>query len=248
MIGIIVVFLLASASADDLTGEEIIKEVNALLNPSTTYGKAKMTIVTTSGQERTFVYESWSMNRGEKTLIRYLEPRRVMGQAILMLNNADDIWAFFPRTQRVRKLATHAKKQKMQGSDFSYEDMGSGDAFIDDYNSKRLKDEKKEGFDCYTVELIRKKGTEATYSRLAMWVIKENYYPVAIDYYDENDPEFLLKRLVQSDIRIIDDIPTAMNVVMRNEMDNTETKMILVEVKYDIELEDSFFTERSLKK
>ena len=168
------------------TGEDIIQKTNEVFTPQTSYSKSRLTIVTTSGDQRTFVFESWSQNRGEKNLVRYLEPSRVKDQAFLMLNNADDIWAFFPRTQRVRKLASHAKKQKMQGSDFSYEDMGSGDAFIEDYTPDRLKDEKKEGYDCYTVELTRKEGSDLSYSRLIMWVDKENFVPVVIDYYEEN--------------------------------------------------------------
>lgn len=245
-----IIFLLAAAGlfSQELTGEEIIKKVNELFNPQTSYGKSKMTIITTSGQKRTFISESWSKNKGEKNLVRYLEPRRVKGQAVLMLNNADDIWMYFPRTQRVRKLATHAKKQKMQGSDFSYEDMGSGDAFIEDYSPIRLKDEKMEGHDCYKLELTRKPESDLSYSRLIMWVIKENFYPIVIDYYDEDDPELWLKRLVQSDIQIIDDIPTAMKVVMHNKQDNTQTEMELLEVKYDVKLDDSMFTERNLKK
>jgi outer membrane lipoprotein-sorting protein len=236
------------SSAQELTGEQIIQKVNKLFNPETSYGKSKMTIVTTSGSKRTFLSESWSKNKGEKNLVRYLEPRRVKGQAILMLNNADDIWSYFPRTQRVRKLATHAKKQKMQGSDFSYEDMGSGDAFIDDYTPKKLKDEKIEGEDCYKLELTRKPDSDLSYSRLIMWVVKENFYPIAIDYYDENDPIRKVKRLIQSDIQIIDGIPTAMKAVMFNENDNTQTELELLEVKYNIELNDNMFTERSLKK
>ncbi|TET69572.1 MAG: outer membrane lipoprotein-sorting protein [Candidatus Aminicenantes bacterium] len=207
-----------------------------------------MTIVTSSGSKRTFISESWSKNKGEKNLVRYLEPRRVKGQAILMLNHADDIWMFFPRTQRVRKLASHAKKQKMQGSDFSYEDMGSGDAFINDFSPKKLEDEKIEGYDCYKLELIRKPDSDVSYSRLIMWVIKENYYPVIIDYYDEDDPTIHEKRLVQSDIRIIDKIPTAMKMNMYNKNDNTQTEMEFLEVKYNVTLDDSMFTERSLKK
>ncbi len=42
-----------------------------------------------------------------------------------MLNNADNIWTYFPRTKRVRKLASHAKKQKVQGGDFTFEDFSS---------------------------------------------------------------------------------------------------------------------------
>jgi outer membrane lipoprotein-sorting protein len=244
----ILLAVISTMLGQDLTGEEIIQKVNDLFNPQTSYGRGKMTIVTTSGNKRTFVYESWSKDRGEKTLMRYQEPQRVKGQAVLMLNHSDDIWMYFPRTQRVRKMATHAKKQKMQGSDFSYEDMGSGDSFIKEYTSKRLEDEKMEDFDCYKLELIRKPDSDISYSRVIIWVIKDNFFPVVLDYYSEHDPDLWEKRLVQSDIRMIDDVPTAMKAVMTNKRDNTQTEMEFLEVKYNIELSDDMFTERDLKK
>jgi len=237
-----------SAIAQDMTGEQIVQKVNEVLSPDSSRAKARMTIFTTSGKERTFVYESWSKNRGEKNLVRYLEPRRVKDQAVLMLNNADDIWMFFPRTQRVRKMATHAKKQKMQGSDFSYEDMGSGDAFIDDFTARRLGDEDKQGHLCFKLELTRKPGSDLSYSRLILWVIKDSFVPIAIDYYDEDDPTLLEKQLSSSDIRVFDDIPTAMLTVMHNRNDNTRTTMQLLEVEYNLALQDDLFTERALKK
>lgn len=245
---IIVFFISGTLIGQELTGEQIINKVNDLMNQETIYSKSNMTIVTTSGATRTFEYESWSKNFGEKNLIRYLAPSRVKGQATLMLNHADDIWIFFPRTQRVRKLATHAKKQKMEGSDFSYEDMGSGDAFIKDFTAKRLKDEKMEGYACYKLELIRNKDSDLSYSRLIMWVIKENSVPIVIDYYDEKDSDLLLKRLVQSDIKVVDGISTPMKIVMYNKQDNTQTSMSMIEVKYNIPLKDEMFTERGLKK
>ena len=245
-------FLLLSFSqisfGQELTGEKIIKKVNELFNPETSAGKSKMTIVTTSGSKRTFVFQSWSKDGGEKNLMRYLEPRRAKGQATLMLNHADDIWMFFPRTQRVRKLATHAKKQKMEGSDFSYEDMGSGDAFIKEFTPKRLEDEKMEGQECYKLELTRKTESDISYSRLIMWIIKDTFVPNVIDYYDEDDPALHKKRLIQSDFRIIDTIPTAMKAVMHNMIDNTQTEMELLEIQFNVTLNDDMFTERSLKK
>jgi outer membrane lipoprotein-sorting protein len=246
--GLVVLLMAPGLFCQELTGEEIIRKVNDLFNVDTSYGKSKMTITTSSGQKRTFVSESWSKDKGEKNLVRYLEPSRVKGQAVLMLNNADDIWMYFSRTQRVRKLATHAKKQKMQGSDFSYEDMGSGDAFIEDFAAMRLKDEKMEGYDCYKLELTRKPDSDMSYSRMIMWIIKENFVPIVIDYYSEDDPNYHEKRLVQSDIRIIDNIPTAMKMVMLNKNDNTQTEMELLEVKFNIALDDKMFTERELKK
>ena len=247
-VGLMVLFLAPATFSQELTADDIIQKVNDQFNLETSYAKSKMTIVTTSGQKRTFLQESWSKDRGEKNLMRYLEPRRVKDQAVLMLNHADDIWMFFPRTQRVRKLATHAKKQKMQGSDFSYEDMGSGDAFIEDFTSKKLDDEQKEKQDCYKLELTRKPESSSSYSRLVMWIIKKNFLPVVIEYYDEKDPTYLLKTMVSSDFRVIDGIPTSMKVVMFNKNDNTQTEMELLEVKYNITLSDAMFTERSLKK
>jgi len=232
----------------ELSGEEIISKVNELINQDTVQAKVKMTITTTSGQKRIFVYDSYSKNKGEKNLIRYIEPKRVKGQAILMLNYADDIWMYFPRTKRILKLATNSKSQKMEGSDFFYEDTGASDAFIEDFNSKKLGSEKKEGYDCYKIEMLKKEGIESGYSRLIMWIIKDNFYPIVIDYYDRENPELLLKTLIQYDIKEIDSIPIATKMVMYNKQENSQTSIEMLEVKYNIELDDSLFTERNLKK
>jgi len=212
------------------------------------YAKMRLTIVTTSGKQRTFEYDSWSNNRGEKNLMRYKSPSRVKDQSFLMLNNADDIWAYFPRTKRVRKMATHAKKQKMQGSDFTYEDMGSGDAFITDFSAKRLEDEDMQGYHCYKLELMKKEDIDSHYSRMIMWVIKDNFLPVVIDYYDEDVPAKWLKRLMQYNIQLIDSIPTGMKMVMYNKQDNSQTSMEILECQYNVKLNDNMFTERSLKR
>lgn len=244
----ITTILLGTALPQEMTASQIIEKVNELMNQEYVKSTLKMTITTTSGKKRTFVYEAFSKDKGEKNLIKYLSPARVKGQSILMLNNADDIWVYFPRTNRVRKLATHAKKQKMQGSDFSYEDMGSGDAWLTDFETKRLPDEKVDGDDCYTLELLKKPETESGYSRYIMWIRKDNYCPVQIDYYDEDDPENHLKRLTMSNIILIDDIPTATKMVMLNIQDNTETIMEYESATYSEEIPDELFTERGMKK
>ncbi|MDW7682151.1 MAG: outer membrane lipoprotein-sorting protein [bacterium] len=244
----LVVFLLPSLIlGQKLTGDKIIAKVNDLLNQESSYAVVKMIIETTGGQQRTFEYESWSKDGNEKNLIRYTKPRRAKDQAILMLNNADDIWAYFPRTNRVRKLATHAKKQKMQGSDFSYEDMGSGDEFITDFDAKLLGEEEMD-YDCYKVELTRKKGVSSSYSRMIVWVIKNNFVPVVIDYYHEDDPDRRVKRLVQYDIQNIDGIPTGMKMIMFNKENNTQTSMEFLEIKYNLKIDDDLFSERGMRK
>jgi len=87
-----------------------------------------------------------------------------------------------------------------------------------------------------------------SYSRLIMWIMKDNFLPIVIDYYDEDDSQRCIKRLVESNIKIIDGYPTAMNVVMTNKEDDAQTKMEIVNIEYNIELDDAMFTERGLKK
>ncbi len=240
--------LIAEETEKKITAEKIIKTMTETLNPEQSEAVMEMTIITSGNQERTFVYKAYSKNKGEKSLIKYLEPVRVKGQTILMLNNADDIWTYFPRTKRVRKLATHAKRQKIQGSDFSYEDLGSSNAFINDYNSNLIDEEEKEGTLCYKIELTRKENSDAGYSRLVMWVVKETYVPVTISYYHGKDSSLLEKELILSDVKVIDDIPTPMKMVMYNRLDNTKTSMNTREVTYDIDLPDELFTEMGMKK
>jgi outer membrane lipoprotein-sorting protein len=238
------IFLIAQ---DDMTAEQIIHTMTETLNPEQSEGTMKMTIMTTSGEERTFVYQTYSKNGGEKSLMKYLEPSRVKGQTILMLNDGDDIWTYFPKKNHIRKLATHAKKQKLEGSDFSYEDMGGSNTFIDEYTSVRLDDEKKESYTCYKLELTRRPESDAGYSRLVIWVDKETLVPVVIDYFHENDPDLREKQLILRNIQVIDGIPTPMQYTMYNKLDDTKTNMEIIEVNYRIDLPDNLFTEEGMK-
>jgi len=245
---LLLIFTCPMSAQDDMTAEEIIRTMTETMNPDQSQGKMKMTIITTSGQERTFEYETFSKNKGEKSLMKYLYPQRVKGQTILMLNDANDIWTYFPKTKRIRKLATHAKKQKLEGSDFSYEDFGASNTFIEEYDAVRHKDEKTQGRQCYKLELTRKPESSASYSRIIVWVDKEYLVPLIIDYFHDDDPQLMEKQLVCSDIQLIDGLYTPMKFVMYNKFDNTHTSMEIIEVTYKVDLPDDLFTEMGMQK
>lgn len=245
---IVIIMAAKPAIAQELTAREIIDRVNDLMNQQSVKALTKMIITTSSGDKREFEFESYAKDKGEKSLLKYISPNRVKDQSILMLNNADDIWVYFPRTNRVRKLATHAKKQKMEGSDFSYEDLGSGESWLTDFSSTRLDDDEFEGIDCYCIELRRKENAGSGYTRMIMWVAKSDFVPRRIDYYSENDPDVILKRLTLFDVRDIESIPTPMKMVMLDMQDNTDTVMEYEELTYAVELPDDLFTERGMKK
>ena len=232
--------------AQQPTGEEIVERMTEIMNQTNSKGVMTQTIQTSSGQLRTFEIESYSANKGEKTLMRYRKPASVKGQAFLMLNNADDIWTYFPRTGRVRKLASHAKKQRVQGSDFTYEDMGGGDTWKEEFEPTNLGEVKHEGQSCWKLQLEGIPEKEPPYPRMIIIVRQEDYSPLQVDYY--NDRGDVMKSLYLADIQEVDGVPTPMKMVMRNHEDGTETRMEMLSVTYDWQPPKGFFSERNLKK
>ena len=228
------------------TGAELVEKMSEVMSQENSTAIMTQTITTSSGKQRTFEFEMFTSGEGEKTLMRYLKPSAARGQAFLMLNNADDIWTYFPRTKRVRKLSSSSKNQKVQGSDFSFEDMGSGDSWEIEYNSENLGEEKYDGTDCWKLESIGIPEENPSYPKMVVFMRKADFYPIKIDYFDEND--FIEKTLLMSDIKEIEGVPTAMQMTMKNHLEGTETTMQTLSTTYSWEPPDNFFTERELKK
>ena len=228
------------------TGQELVKKMSEIMTQENSKATMTQTITTSSGKQRTFEFEMFTANEGEKTLMRYLKPSAARGQAFLMLNNADDIWTYFPRTKRVRKLSSSSKNQKVQGSDFSFEDMGSGDSWEKEYNSNNLGSEKYNKTDCWKIESIGIPEQNPSYPKMEVYMRKSDFYPIKIDYFNDND--FVEKTLLMGDIKEIEGVPTAMKMIMKNHLEGTETVMETLSITYTWEPPDNFFTERTLKK
>lgn len=228
------------------TGEQLVEKMSAIMTQENSTAIMTQTIATSSGQQRTFEFEMFTANEGEKTLMRYLKPSAARGQTFLMLNNADDIWTYFPRTKRVRKLSSSSKNQKVQGSDFSFEDMGSGDSWKEEYISTNLGAEKYNGTDCWKLESIGIPEQNPSYPKMVVFIRKSDFYPIKIDYFEDDD--YVEKTLFMDNIKNIEGVPTAMKMTMKNRSEGTETIMETISITYEWEPPDNFFTERELKK
>ncbi|MFC1786223.1 outer membrane lipoprotein-sorting protein [Candidatus Neomarinimicrobiota bacterium] len=228
------------------TGAELVEKMSEIMTQENSTAIMTQTITTSSGQQRTFEFEMFTANEGEKTLMRYLKPSAARGQAFLMLNNADDIWTYFPRTKRVRKLSSSSKNQKVQGSDFSFEDMGSGDSWKEEYISTNLGTEKYNDTDCWKLESVGIPEKNPSYPKMVVFMRKSDFYPIKIDYFEDND--YVEKTLFMDNINNIEGVPTAMKMTMKNHSEGTETTMQTLLITYEWEPPDNFFTERELKK
>lgn len=227
-------------------GNSILFKMMSVLEPENSQAKMTQTINTSSGEKREFKYDYYTSDKGKSIMMRYIEPARSRGMATLMLNNAEDIWTYFPRTKRVRKLASSAKHQNFEGSDFTYEDMGSGNAWRDDYTTDRLDDATIDGQDCFTIRLTPKSSADVSYSKLEILVRKKDFSPLEIHYFDKDGQQ--TKTLFFQDIRNVEGIPTAFKMVMKNKIENTSTEMGVEEITYAVTFPKGFFTEQELRK
>jgi len=138
------------------------------------------------------------------------------------------------------------KKQKMQGSDFTYEDMGGGDVFQTKFTPTLLGEETRDGDLVWQVELIGIPDLEPPYPKIILWVRQSDYFPVTLDYFNESG--YNTKSLVLSDIEMIENYPTAMTMVMTDNKERSSTTMRNLEITYAWEPPKGFFSERNLKK
>lgn len=219
-----------------ITAQEIIKKVDEQEEYKTSKAVMVQTITTSSGESRSFTIQFYTSQKD--AYMEYLEPARVRGIRMLFLNKGGEIWTYFPRTGRTRKIASHMKHQKVMGSDFSYEDYAGGE-FEENYKSKLLGEEKEAGVNCYKLELIPTKS-DVSYSKLITWIEKERFVLRRTDFYDEKGKP--LKRLICSDYKQVNGYLTPGKFIMKNLKDKGETVMEVKEMEYDTKLPEGIFT------
>lgn len=242
----ILVLLLAlayTADAQTLSLDEIMDKVekNERISSSTTL--IDQTIVTSTGGTRTLTIQGYSKNSGDDQLTVYTGPARVKGDKILMLNGGDDIWFYTPRTDRVRHLASNARKQKVQGSDFSYQDLEQRD-YQKDFAMNLLGSEQVNNEDHYKVEAVPTE-TGPDYSRLVFWVSKENFTVSKTEFYEDG---LLLKTLLATEIKRVGTYWIAMKLEMNNNQSGSKTLIETKDIQVDVDLDDMLFSTNYLKR
>jgi outer membrane lipoprotein-sorting protein len=225
------------------TGEEILRKVDKAISGELSFSLVKQIVQTSGGRERQFLIEVYQKDYGKKMLFRYLKPARIEGTSFLFTE--DGIWGYFPRTGRIRKIAPGARRRKMMGSSFTYEDVLMLRNLHKRYDVKSLGSEDLNGKSYLVLELIPKEKRSA-YDLLILHVRENDYIPVMIEFYKRDGK--LVKRLRQDDIQIIEGRATPMRIVMEDLKDKSITVMELQKISYSISLPDNFFSIRELRR
>lgn len=235
--------LVCSSYAQNLTVDQIMDRVEKNEKIPSSITQVDQTIITSKGKSRVLSIQGYSKNSGDDQLSVYTGPARVKGDKILMLNGGDDIWFYTPRTDRVRHLASNARKQKVQGSDFSYQDLEQRD-YQEDFEMKLLGTEEISNVNHFMIQAIPT-STGPDYAKLIFWVHEESFIVSKVEYYED---KLLSKTLYASEVRKIGDHWIAMKLEMRNNESGSKTLLETREIEVNVDLDDSRFSTNYLKR
>lgn len=232
----------ATATAADLpTPAEVLSKADQAQLAETAHMVIEQTIQTTSGSTRTFRIESWGAGSGEKSVMRFLSPAPSAGIGMLSLEHGDNIWAYFPDSDDLRKIASSARNSSMEGSDFSYEDMSSGEMGRT-WQAEALTVEELDGTPCYRLDLVPAKAS--SYSRAVAWVDQEHFTTPKVEFFDKKDRH--TKTLTMTGWHEVSGVWTPTEMVMQNVRRGGQTTIEILEVAYGVPIDDEKFTTRFL--
>lgn len=237
---ILVFMIFVPIKAEELAAVDVLKKVDGVLNAAKDQDlKMKMILIDKNGKEKG--REAVMLQKGsEKRMIKFLSPADQKGIAFLDLPN-DVMYLYLPAFKKVRRIASHVKNQNFAGTDMSYDDLGTIN-YSEEYDPVFVEENKQH----YVLELTPKQGVKKDYSKLKVWVLKSNFYPEKMEFFDKGGN--LRKRAEWRKIEKNNNYWVAHEIEFHDIKDDHRTKIILEEVKFDMGLEDKLFTQRYLKR
>ena len=154
------------------------------------------------------------------------------------------MWIFLPAESLVRRISGGGKKGSFMRSDFANEDIEKRE--VDDDEHRLLRSEKFSGVDCYVVERIAKKQKDTNYSKRVVWVRKDTWLPVKVEYYNKRGKHF--KTAIYGGFKKIKGIWTVTKIMTETPRKGSKTLMQYDNVDYNIGLSDALFEQSNLKR
>jgi outer membrane lipoprotein-sorting protein len=239
------ILFITAVSANALDAADILKKSDNAEYSKSTKIYMTQTVITPSGDKREFKMVSYSQNGNEKGLTEYLTPNQVAGMKILTLNDGDDIWSYFPRTNRTRKIASSARNRRVQGSDFTYEDMAQG-KLSKSWKGTLGGNEEIDGKQCYKIFMVPTANGPKSYKKAVIWIDKNDFVPRKILYFDNYGEK--LKELTLTSYKKISGVWIPQYYVMTNLKDGGKTIIKIAHAQVNIKLDANIFTEAALEK
>lgn len=227
----------------DLSAKEMIRIADENMEGTSSSSEMSMSIVRPSW-ERTLEFKNW-VKGSEYALTLVTSPAKEKGQTFLKRGN--DMWNYLPKIGRMIKLPPSMMSQGWMGSDYTNDDVLNETSLTDDYQHSFTGDETLENRDCKIIEMIPLEESNIVWGKVITWVSIEDHLFMKNEYYDEDD--YLVRTEIFQNIQTMGGrlIPTKY-IIIPAENPDQKTLVTIKDMKFDVKLNDSFFSQQNMKK
>jgi hypothetical protein len=179
--------------------------------------------------------------------MRFQAPADVAGTGFLVIENeerADDQYLYMPALGKVKRISGNQRNQRFMGTDLTYGDLESSN--LRKAHSTRLADATVGGQEAYVVKSTATAENTSQYSKTITWIHKTSFVPLKVEFYGRNDR--LTKTLKVRRLERQKNIWVVLDCLVENVLEKSSTQIRVDELKLDVRLDDSEFTQQSLSR
>lgn len=235
--------LLLSGTVLAQNASEIVKKMDEKMRGESLEAEVTMTIVRPDWS-REVSMQSWSRG-SEYSMILITAPARDRGTAFLKRGN--EIWNWIPNVGRTIKMPPSMMMQSWMGSDFTNDDLVRESSAVTDYEHELVGEETIQGYECYKIEMTPKPDAPVVWTRVDVWISKEEYIELRAEFYDEFGE--LINVMNGMDVKDFDgrQIPSRMEMIPMDK----EGHMTILEyrsMEFNENISERFFSVQNMRR
>jgi hypothetical protein len=247
----------ATATAEELSVEEIVARANRAAYYQGEDGKAKVEMTIEDGRGNTRSREMTILRKDKVAegtegdehsgaqyfYVYFHRPADVAKMAFMVwkhLDRDDDRWLYLPALDLVKRIAASDERTSFVGSDFFYEDVSGRGIEEDDHELAETTD----GY--YVVKNTPKKPQLVEFASYKMWIDRQTFLPMKAEYVDGKGKVYRRYEVLETET--IQEYVTATKAKMSNLNSGGHTVLEYSDVSYNIGLPEDIFTERYLRR
>ncbi len=227
--------------ANNPSAIEILDRIDQNMTGESMISKNSLVIHGPRGS-RSIKAQSW-IRGTDHSFTEYLAPAREKGTK--MLKVADNLWIYYPRADRIVKIAGHMLRQPMMGSDLSYEDMMEKVKVKDAYDATVEGTGEFMDRSCWILHL-KAKTADIAYQARKIWVDQERFIPLKEELYTKQGK--LLKTVEIREVFRTKDRWYPRKMWFKDAFKTGKgTEILIHDIEFDIEIPNSKFSKRALR-
>jgi len=229
--------------------EEIVNKADIVAYYQGNDGSAKVHMVITDSQgrtrEREFTILRWDKkDEGDQKYYVYFDRPADVRKMVFMvwkhINTDDDRWLYLPALDLVKRIAAEDKRTSFAGSHFLYEDVSGRSITEDNHTLAETTDA------YYVLQNVPKDPKTVEFSSYRVWIDRKTFMPMKAEYLDKEGKKY---RIVEAlEVKEIQGFPTVTKSRVQDLKSGGNTVSEFSDIRYNIGLPESIFTERYLRR